>query len=343
MRGGIAAKSRLRGADVNDMFNEIIKIVRTAGCGARFLALLALRCPTDAAFTVSQALFLRYAFDALLPGGSGVSGGGGGDGGYSLVRVCAAFGCATLCIFMYNGTVWSIYAPFVVRMEGRLRTMLAAKIASLSCERVDSTAHGEWMTLLNTDVQMPFSQPLHLPHAVNAILRIGVCGLILWRQSPEVFGLVMLFVVPHIAVSQYFVARAMPGLNKAALEATAVNTGDLNALLTCADAAALYGAKGFLMGKFERSSKELMRAKMKMRGRVAINEAIVPLFGMGGYLALLVAGAGWIAGERMTFGGLTAAFQYRGGLLIGSMMLINSLVSIHAGAVPIKRLNGILS
>ncbi|MCL2058587.1 MAG: ABC transporter transmembrane domain-containing protein [Oscillospiraceae bacterium] len=295
------------------------------------MALLALRCPFDAALTVSQAVFLRYAFDALSPGGN-----------HTLAQVCAAFGIATLCLFVYNGTIWSIYAPFVVRIEGRLRVMLAEKIASFPFERVDSSPHGEWMTLFNTDVQMPFSQPLHLPHAVNAILRIFISGLALWLVAPAVFGWVMLFVVPHIAFSHFAVARAMPGLNRSVLGATAANTGDLDALVTCAAAAALYDATGFLMDRFERSSMELMKSKMRMRARAAVNEAVLPLFGMGGYLVLLLAGAGWIAGGRITFGDLTAAFQYRGGVLIGAMMLINSLASIGASVAPIKRLNNIL-
>jgi hypothetical protein len=36
---------------------------------------------------------------------------------------------------------------------------------------------------------------------------------------------------------------------------------------------------------------------------------------------------------------LTAAFQYRGGVLVGSLILINCLVSIQASMAGIRRLN----
>jgi uncharacterized membrane protein len=54
-------------------------------------------------------------------------------------------------------------------------------------------------------------------------------------HNPIVFGWVLLFVVPHIAASQLLVARVMPKLNTKSLEAAAKNTGELTALITCAD------------------------------------------------------------------------------------------------------------
>jgi ABC-type bacteriocin/lantibiotic exporter with double-glycine peptidase domain len=220
--------------------------------------------------------------------------------------------------------------------------MLAERISAFSCEKIESVTHGEWLTLLNTDVQLPFSQPLHFPHAVNAIIRIIVSSAILWHMNPVIFDYVMLFVIPHILMSQFFVARVMPKLNKKSLEATAVHTANLDALITCADIAALYDSRAFLIEKFKRGSLDLLKAKMKMRGKNALNEAIIPLFGMGGYLTVLLAGSSWIAGGRLTFGDLTAAFQYRGGVLIGSMMLINSLVSIQASVAGVKRINAVM-
>ena len=52
---------------------------------------------------------------------------------------------------------------------------------------------------------------------------------------------------------------------------------------------------------------------------------------------------GWIANGHFTFGDLTAAFQYRGGVLVGSLTLINCLVSIQASIAGIRRLNETMS
>jgi len=234
--------------------------------------------------TIIQAVFLQYAFNAI-----------GLVDNRQLTTVCLIFGIASLCLFLYNGIIWSIYAPFVTRIESKLRVKLFERILKFSYEHIEATAHGEWLTRLNTDVQMPFSQSIHLPHAVNAILQIGVSAVILWNMNPRMFGWVMLFVIPHIIIGQVFIARAMPGLNKKSLESTAENTSELTALITCADIAALYGGQDYLMKRFEQSSLRLLRAKMKIRNRNALSTAILPLFGMGGYLMLLIISGSWIA------------------------------------------------
>lgn len=311
------------------MLRELKRLMRKTGGGLRFVLLLILRSPVDMYMTAMQAVFLQHAFAAI----------GQNDAG-RLGIVCLAFSAASLLIFLYNGTVWSIYAPFVVRMEGRLRKGLFRKIAGLPCERVEASPQGDWLTRLNTDVQMPFSQPLHLPHAVNAVVRIGVSSAMLWAISPAAFGWVMLFVLPQIMTSQLFIARAMPGLAKASLEATAVNTGDMRALIDCADIAAVYDGHAYLLSRIEQSSLTMLRVKMKMRKREAWNAALAIFpFGLGGYLVLLIVSSGWIAGGAFTFGDLTAVFQYRLGVQVGATMLINCLVSIQASMAGIRRIN----
>jgi len=311
------------------VIREMRKLLKVTGSGGRFLILLLLRSPTDSAFTVINAAFLRRAFDAV-----------GERDAAALSTACLFFGIATITVFLYNGTVWSLYAPFTVRMEGKLRIRLFDKISSFSYERIEAAPQGEWLTRLNTDVGMPFtSQAMSYPHLVCAAVNIGVSAVILWRMNPAVFGWILLFVVPHILVSQLLIARAMPRLSKRSLEAKGANTGELAALITCADVAALYDGTDYLMKRFERSSRELLLANMRMRVRSAFGAAIMPLFGLGGYLTLLVVCGGWIARGTLTFGDLTAAFQYRGGVLVGSLMLINCMISIGAGMAGIRRLN----
>jgi len=134
----------------------------------------------------------------------------------------------------------------------------------------------------------------------------------------------------------------MPGLNKKSLEAAAANTDDLNTLITCADIAALHDGQDYFLKRFEESSMGLLCANMKMRARNALNAGILPLFGLGGYLTMLIVGSGWIADGRLTFGDLTAAFQFRGGVLLGSFALIGSLISIQANMAGVRRLNEVL-
>lgn len=309
------------------MLREFRQILRRTGGGKRFALLLLLRAPFDFAFTAIQATFLQRAFDAIARAD-----------GAGLNRACLAFCLASLCLFVYNGSVWSVYAPFVIRLEGKLRRGLYRKLASLSLLQAEARSAGEWMTRLGVDVELPFSRPLHLPHAACALVNICASAALLWRANPAVLIWVMLFTLPHIAVSQRLVARAMPALQQKALEAMARNTGDMEALTTRADVAALYDGWAFLMARFEASSRALLRANMALRAREALSAGLLPLLGLGGYLTLLFVCGGWIAAGDMTFGDLTAAFQYRGGVLIGALMLIRCSASIRASLAGIRRM-----
>ncbi len=310
------------------MLSEIRKILKITGSGRPFIFLLLLRSPFDAAFTMIQATFLQRAFDAV-----------GQNNAMRLTTVCLLFAVASLFLFLYNGTVWSLYSPFITRMEGKLRIKLYDKISSFSYQRMEATPQGEWLTRLNTDVEMPFSRPIHLPHAACAVVNISVSAAILWRINSTVFGWAILFVIPHITVSQLLIARAMPELNKKSLEATAKNTNEMIPLITCADIAAIYDGQEYLMKRFEQSSLALWRANLKIRTRNALGAGILPLFGLGGYLTFWLVSSGQIADGHFTLGDLTAAFQYRGSVLAGSLMLMNCLVSIQASMAGMKRLN----
>lgn len=91
------------------MLRELKTLLIFTGSGVEFLFLLLLRCPFDAAMTVVNATFLQHAFNAVTQNDS-----------TQLTSLCLIFGLASLCLFLYNGTVWSIYAPFVTRMENAL-------------------------------------------------------------------------------------------------------------------------------------------------------------------------------------------------------------------------------
>ncbi len=110
-------------------------------------------------------------------------------------------------------------------------------------------------------------------------------------------------------------------------------------MVTCADTALLYDAQGFLLDRFERGSKALRKANMALRHRNALGAGLLPLMGMSGYLVVLLVGGHWIANGVLTFGDLTAAFQYRGGVLVGGMILANCLTNIQTARGGIRRVN----
>ena len=311
------------------MLYEAKRLFKITGKGINFIVLLILRSPVDLCFTVIQALFMQKAFNAVE----------NNDIKY-LIAVCFIFIIANFCIFFYNGIIWSIYSPFTVKMEARLRIKLFDKIASLAYERMEATLHSDWLTRLNTDVQMPFSQPLHLPHAANAVLRLSISAILLWAIYPSIFGWVFIFAIPHFFINQFFVTRIMQPASRKSLEATANNSVEMNALIACADISLLYDGQDYLLKKFERSSKDLLRAKMricKIQSRGAAI-AILP-FGLSGYLILLIMSSEWITQGNITFGDLTAAFQYRLGAIIGINMLINCIANIKVSMAGIQRIN----
>ena len=309
------------------MLAEYKKIFLKTGGGWRYILLIALRSPVGAAMTLMNALFLQRAFDAVDLN----------DGG-RLNVACIVFAALNLVVFLYNGAVWAVYAaPYMVRAEGNMRLKLFGHISSLPYERVETVPEGEWLTRLNSDVRTPFSE--HWPHTAGAAVNILISASFLFYVNPFVLGLVLSFVIPHIIFARFAVARPMQTLNKKALEATGRNTDDLNTLIYRADVAALYDCGAYFMERFENSSKRLFDANMKMRLKNAVSAGILPLFGIGGYLALLVVCAGRIAEGSLSFGDLTAAFQYRGGVLLGSLTLINCLVGLKSDLAGVKRLN----
>jgi ABC-type bacteriocin/lantibiotic exporter with double-glycine peptidase domain len=161
-------------------------------------------------------------------------------------------------------------------------------------------------------------------------------------MSPKIFGLVISFVIPHILANQ-IITKPVPELWQSSLMHSARNATDFNALITCADTAALYGAQGFLMKRFEESSLNIRKTNMKIRRRFSLDGALAALFGMGGYVVLLFAGQTWIDTGVITFGILTAAFQYRGGIISGTGALITGFRQIQSSVPGIKMVNEIMN
>jgi len=211
---------------------DMLAFFRMAGGVRQFIILILLRCPFDALYTVIQASFLRFAFGAINKANPN-----------ELCHVCALFGIGSLFLFLYNGTVWTLYATNVTKWVGTIRRKLFSHVSGLPLQQIESRPIGEWMTRLNADVQAAtamLNQSIHLPHAVVAIVNICASSLILILMDPRMFGLIMLFVVPHILINRIFVTKPMTRFAINVQEVTDKNTNDMNTLVTCADIAILY-------------------------------------------------------------------------------------------------------
>ncbi|MDD2956760.1 MAG: hypothetical protein PHD67_10705 [Oscillospiraceae bacterium] len=116
----------------------------------------------------------------------------------------------------------------------------------------------------------------------------------------------------------FHTAAGCPAGGKAAkkvLEASAEAASALDPLITCGETSLL--------------------------ARQALGEGLGVLLGMGGYLVLLTVSGG-LAAAGTSFGRLVEAFQLRGDVLMGVMMLTNSLINIYTTLPGIRRINRVL-
>jgi ABC-type multidrug transport system fused ATPase/permease subunit len=227
----------------------IRNLFRMTGGVRSFIILTLLRSPFDALHAVIQASFLQFAFEAINK-----------ESLKGLFHVTLLFGIGSLFLFLYNGTVWVLYATYVTKWVGIIREKLFEHISCLSLQQIEAKPSGEWITRLNTDVQAAaalLNQPIHLPHAVVSTVNICVSSIILVLMNPEIFGLIIIFIIPHILISHLFLAKPMFRYAMSVQEATARNTTDMNAIVTCADTAILYDAQGFLLRRFEKRIKSI--------------------------------------------------------------------------------------
>ncbi len=307
---------------------ELLALLHSTGDRARFALLLLLRCPFDALHTALQALFLCAAFQAVSHADPA-----------ALRAACVWFGCCGALLFAYNGSVWALFTAQGTGWVARMRGLLFERIAGLSLALIEARPSGAWITCLSADVSAAtalFNEAFHLPHTASSLVNIVSSGAVLLAMDPLLLPLILLFVLPHMYVS-WRIARPMTGLAAQAQEATAHASTNLAVFVECAETAAVYNAGGLLMANFEKSSLQLMAANMRMRMRTALGAGLLPLMGMAGYLTVMLASAGSIASGDMSFGALAAAFQFRGGVLMGAMTLSRCLPNIKAAMAGVGR------
>ncbi len=311
------------------MMREIRALFHLTGGFGRFVVLTIFRCPFDAAYTMLQAFFLQHSFDAVTKGDAG-----------ALQNACALFLFGSILLFLYNGTVWRLYATYVVKWVAALRRRLFGHLLQLPLPQIESRSGGEWFTRLNADTAAAaalLNQPMHVPHGAVAVFSLCVSSALLIAANPGLYALILAFILPHAILNHVFIAKPMTALGLWAQQAQAENAADFSAIIACADTAILYDARGFLLKRFEESSLKTRAAQIRMRRRSALGAGLLPLFGLGGYLVLLIAGGALVKDGVLSFGGLTAIFQFRGGLMAGVLTVFVCTVNIKAAMAGVKR------
>lgn len=315
------------------MKKTLCNVFQRLGGAMTYCFLLVLRTPVDTVLCIINALFLRNVFQNIEARDE-----------TGLWQTCAVFGVANLCLFLYNGTLWGRFGVFSARLVGKLKGHLFESMLKMPMERMEEKTSGAWLTRLNSDVTMTLNLltgALNLPHLVFATVRIGVTAVLLGSISPVLLLAELAVLVPHVFLRQQFVVRPMERLTKEAQERMEYATVYLEATVECADTIRLYEADALLLERYGESSLSVVKARLRSNVRKTLGELLQMLLSRGGYLLLFCLGCEMIIARKLDFGSLTEAFQYRGGMLMGTMMWLNSFAEVKKNSVGLKRMEEI--
>jgi len=313
--------------------SDFLKLIKRMGIQRKYIFLLILRSPFDAFRTWMLAGMMKFTFLCLETDDTG-----------RLLAVCIIYGLICALLFFYNGTIWGIYAAFSAPIEAWLQRMMLEKILDLPFKRVDSYFSGEWITKLNSDIQTAFMMmngPLNIPHAVVAIINTMLSSFLIVRSSFLFFVVTWVSILPHLFINYKIVLRHMPKLKEESQKAMAESTSAIKPLITEAETILLYDASDLMMKKCDESSRKLMKINLNMHMLNALSSGVFQLFGIGGYLVMLLIGYNFIYNGVMSFSDVVYCFQVRGSILAGMFMLMTCLSNIKANSVCIKRINDI--
>ena len=245
---------------------------------------------------------------------------------------------------MYNGTVWSIYAAFSVKMEVWLLRRMLNRILNISYRRVGGRRSGEWITRLNDDIQTAIilmNGPMNIPHLVVAIINTVLSIILMQKGNIVMLVVTILHILPHLYLNNRVVLKQIPQLKEASQWALEESTSAIKPLITDADVICVYDVRDLMMRKCEESSIRLMKTNMKIHIRNAVSDVITRLFGLGGYLAVLMIGVYFMDKGIMAFSDVTYCFQVRGSIMTGIFTLMICSQNIKANLISVKRINEI--
>ena len=309
------------------------KLIKRMGIWRKYIFLLLLRSPFDAFRTWMLAGLMKSIFHCLETGHAG-----------SLPEICIVYGLTCTMLYLYNGAIWRYYAAFSAKTEVWLQEKMFEKILSFPLKRVDCRFSGEWITKLNSDIHAAFTMmngPLNLPHLVVAVINTMFSSYLMLRSSPLFFGVTWIFIVLQLFINGKIVLEAIPKFKEESQNVLSENTSAIKPLITEADTILLYDAGELIMKNCDKSSRNLMKINMKIHVRNALSDVGMRLFGIGGYLIILLMGYGFISDGRMVFSDLVYCLQVRGSVIAGMLMLITCLNNLKANSVCVKRINDV--
>lgn len=296
----------------------------------KYIILLLFRTPFEAMRTLVYAFFLKISFDSINQLDS-----------KKLLFICLFFLLENLGLFTYNGTIWQFFGKHYAHMQGRLNLFVMKKLLNKDVEEIDKLSSGDILTKLNQDSQMAmsiFGEPYNLVFLMNGICNLIVSSIFLINVSVKLFILVIAFVVPHVLINSYLIAPIQSKLQKKIQEISSELVDMYNSYINMADIIQLYDCNQFMLEKISRKNEEIRRLNVRKAIFGAISNAIMPLFGLSGYLVLLLSGANMISAGVITYGTLIYACQLRGGILPASMMIIKSIENICVNKVGVRRI-----
>lgn len=311
--------------------SDFFRLINKLGILRKYIILLILRSPFDAARTWMLAGLMRSFFSCIETGLS-----------EKLLTLGAVYGLICALLFLYNGTIWSIYAAFAAKVEAFLQKKVIEKILSMPLRRIDSSCNGDWLTRLNSDIQTAIvimNAPVNVPHLVVATINTLVASLLLLECNIILFLGVCVSILPYLFINYRIVLKRVPELKRESINAISENTASIEPLITEGDAILIYEAENLMLKRCEESSQRLMRINMRIHVRKAISDALGRIFGSCGYLGILMIGYIMISKGAIVFPDVVYSLQIRYSMIMAMTLLIDSWNNIRINSVCVKRLN----
>lgn len=305
-------------------------MLKELGIRKKYFTLLGFRIPFETMHNMVNAFFLKYAFDTIQSGNF-----------TKLCYVCLiAFG-ANILLFSYNCSVWRIFGKFYAELQSKLRLFLMNKLLRKPIEQIDTLASGDVLLRLNQDAEKTsaiYGEPWNLVFLANGAFNFLISSILLYLLSGKLCLIVIAFVIPHVFLNSYVLAPMQYKIQKKVQTVSAELTDMYASFINMADIVQLYDCKDFLLNKIECKNKELLSLNFKKAFVNAVSNALIPLFGLSGYLMLMIVGADMISAGIITYGTLLYACQLRMGILPGAFMVIRSWTNICVNKVSLKRI-----
>ena len=305
-------------------------MLKKLGIKKQYLGLLAFRLPFEAIRNLVNALFLKQAFEAIEALDF-----------TKLGLVCGVFLAANLLLFTYNGTVWRFFAAFYARLQKKIKLYIFNKLLAKPIEEIDKLASGDVLMRINQDAQMTaaiYGEPWNLIFLVNGIANLVLSSLLLCVFDLKFYLIVLAFVIPHILIVSWVLSPLLRSIQSKLQKTTAELTDMYESFVNMADTVFLYDCSDFFLKKIQLKNLELKRLSVKKAFYKALEQAVMPLFGITGYLVLMFLGAEKISAGIITLGALLYVFQLRGGVLMAANMIATSITTISVNKAGLKRL-----